>query len=131
MAFELYNRSRRFTVTQWEWPSVLALAGRFGWEGEGPLPHPKGSLVDPGYDTSQFQSVSRTDAKLLAEALHRALTHASDAQLAEIDAGAPEPREFNGERFVVQRRSSEGPSSMRNWLTDLVEFCREGGFVIG
>jgi hypothetical protein len=125
-----------------EWPALLRLADRFGWEPQGPEPWP-GTALLPGWEylVNDGQHVRATDARNLADALERALADIPDHDaLADIKRTLrewPDPDGVGvwrvvaysadpGSRGTLARFSGPRKDDVRAFIA----FCRLGGFTI-
>ncbi len=139
MGMDLVNeRGESLGFSPGGWALVLNLAEVYGWVPEGTTLHLDDDRVWPGnYDTNDDQRVSASDAAAMATAWERALA-ADDftARVLQLD------RELFGEEVEPSPAAADGkppfPSrsaldvdELRDALTDLIQFCREGSFQIG
>lgn len=115
MGYDLSGSGGYFRWQIFDWPVLLRLAIDYGWEPRGAAfltKRGRPTRSRCGYCSNDGQTVLRTDARALADALARAL-----------DDSASRPR---ARKLAKRIEDLAG----RDYITTFVKFCRAGQFRI-
>ena len=130
MSYLLKNRQGELHVTTWHWRPLLRLAEKYGWEHPGtlrPFDYPKDKEWNGNYWWNSGQIVTNEDAKNLAQALEKSLTHVPDKNTGLSEGYKPEEIEA----FLAQEPETIfSGTGHKEFIEDLIEFFKKGSFEI-
>ena len=142
MGFDFHNEHGGYFSLNWSgWRMVFELATAYGWKPEGTEPPdacPDSREWDGSYFWNDYQWVTEADAMSLARALERAVAELPDEDLCptkKLKLKDGRGREIDVE-FLADNAEDDpklywSGAVNKAHLQGFIDFCKDGGFVIG